>query len=313
MNILVTGGAGFVGSHIADRCLADGHHVAIVDDLSTGLRENVNPRATFYELDIRKAAELREVLLGERPAVIFHEAAQMDVRRSVTDPVYDAECNILGSLNLIRSAVEAGSRKIVYASTGGAIYGDTDRLPTPEDEPPRPLCPYGITKHTVEHYLYLYRLQEGLQFTVLRYGNVYGPRQNPHGEAGVVAIFAGLMLAGQQPTLFGYGEMTRDYVFVGDVVEANMLAMERGDGEILNIATGSETSVRGIFDGVRRETGYRGEPKLAPTRPGEIARSCLCVDRAAEVLGWRPMVSLQEGLARTVRSIRERTSRGTSH
>jgi UDP-glucose 4-epimerase len=310
MSILVTGGAGFIGSHIVDRCLAHGHHVAIVDDLSTGLRENIDPRATFYELDVRKAAELREVLLRERPAVIFHEAAQMDVRRSVIDPVYDAECNILGSLNLIRSAVEAGSRKIIYASTGGAIYGDTDRLPTPEDEPARPLCPYGITKHTVEHYLDLYyRAQEGLEFTVLRYGNVYGPRQNPHGEAGVVAIFAGQMLSGQQTTLFGYGEMTRDYVYVKDVVEANMLAIEGGDGEILNIATGTETSVKGIFDGVKRETGYEGEPKLAPARPGEIARSCLCVDRAAEVLGWRAKVSVQEGLALTVRSIAERASR----
>lgn len=306
MNILVTGGAGFIGSHIVDRCLADGHRVAIVDDLSTGLRENVNPDATFYELDIRNAARLREVMLKERPAVVFHQAAQMDVRKSVVDPVFDAECNILGSLNLIRSAVEAGTNKIIYASTGGAIYGDAQRLPTPEDEPPRPLCPYGITKHTVEHYLHLYGVQDGLRHTVLRYGNVYGPRQNPGGEAGVVAIFAGKMLAGEQPTLYGYGKMTRDYVYVDDVVAANMAAIERGDGEILNIATGAETSVQHIFDEIKRQTRYDGQPMLEPARPGEIARSCLCIARAAEVLRWRPQVSLEDGLRKTVAALRQR-------
>ncbi|MFQ6097317.1 MAG: NAD-dependent epimerase/dehydratase family protein [Armatimonadota bacterium] len=306
MNILVTGGAGFIGSHIVDRCLADGHRVAIVDDLSTGLRETVNPDATFYELDIRNAARLREVMLKERPAVVFHQAAQMDVRKSVVDPVFDAECNILGSLNLIRSAVEAGTNKIIYASTGGAIYGDAQRLPTPEDEPPRPLCPYGITKHTVEHYLHLYGVQDGLRHTVLRYGNVYGPRQNPGGVAGGVAFFAGKMRAGAQPTLYGYGKMTRDYVYVDDVVAANMAAIERGDGEILNIATGAETSVQHIFDEIKRQTRYDGQPMLEPARPGEIARSCLCIARAAEVLRWRPQVSLEDGLRKTVAALRQR-------
>lgn len=307
MRILVTGGAGFIGSHVVDRCLAEGHQVAIVDDLSTGRRENLNPRATFFEDDIRDADRMREIVAEGKPRVIVHHAAQMDVRRSVGDPVFDAESNVLGSLNLILAAVEHDVERFVYASTGGAIYGDTENRPTPEDHPPNPISPYGVSKHTVEHYLHLYRLSDGLGYMALRYGNVYGPRQNPHGEAGVVAIFAGLMLEGKQPTIFGDGTMTRDYVYVEDVVEACWRAVQSDRDAVLNIGTGVESSVLDIFNGLKQHTGHDGEPILAERRAGEMQNSCLDPSKAHEVLDWQAQVPLDEGLRRTVEYWRDRS------
>ncbi len=305
MKILVTGGAGFIASHIVDRYLELGHQVAVIDNLSTGRRENLNAGASFYEVDITDGDRVAEVFAAERPQIVNHHAAQMDVRRSVREPIFDARTNVIGSLNVIGSALEVGVEKIIYASTGGAIYGELDYSPADEQHPIRPLSPYGISKHAVEHYLYLYQHLEGLNFTVLRYANVYGPRQNPHGEAGVVAIFGKQMLAGQQPTIFGDGSDTRDYVFVSDVVAANQLALEAGGGQICNISTGVATSVQEIFDNVAEASGYRGDPRYAPPRPGDLRHNALDNTKAQQVLGWAPEVSLSEGIALTVQYLRD--------
>ena len=305
MKILVTGGAGFIASHVADRYIELGHQVAVVDDLSTGRRENLNPGAKFYEVDITNADALETVFHAEQPELVNHHAAQMDVRRSVEEPLFDARVNILGSLNVIHSALRAGTKKVIYASTGGAIYGELEYTPADENHPVRPLSPYGISKHAVEHYLHLYQTLEGLSYTVLRYANVHGPRQNPHGEAGVVAIFGKRMLAGEQPTIFGDGTDTRDYVFVGDVAEANCLVLEAGDGEIFNISTGRETSVQEIFDAVAQAAGYEGQSDYAPPRPGDLRRNVLDSSKAARVLNWTPRVELKEGIALTVQYLGE--------
>jgi len=305
MKILVTGGAGFIASHIVDRYLQLGHQVAVIDNLSTGRRENLNPAASFYEVDITDADHIAEVFEAERPQIVNHHAAQMDVRRSVDEPVFDAHTNVIGSLNVIGSALQVGVEKIIYASTGGAIYGELDYSPADEDHPIRPLSPYGISKHAVEHYLYLYQHLEGLNFTVLRYANVYGPRQNPHGEAGVVAIFGKQMLAGQQATIFGDGTDTRDYVFVGDVVKANQLALEAGSGQIFNISTGVAISVQEIFDTVAEASGYQGEPSYAPPRPGDVRHNALNSTKAQQLLGWTPEMTLAQGIALTVDYLRE--------
>ncbi len=305
MKILVTGGAGFIASHIVDRYLQLGHQVTVIDNLSTGRRENLNPAAKFYEVDITNANRVAEVFAAERPQIVNHHAAQMDVRRSVAEPIFDAETNIIGSLNVIHSALQVGSKKIIYASTGGAIYGELEYSPADEQHPIRPLSPYGISKHSVEHYLYLYQHLEGLDFTVLRYSNVYGPRQNPHGEAGVVAIFGKQMLAGQQPTIFGDGTDTRDYVFVSDVVEANLLALEAGSGEIFNISTAQATTVQQIFNFIAQASGYEGEPNYAPPRPGDLRHNALDAAKAQQLLGWTPKMNLSEGIALTVEYLRE--------
>ncbi len=305
MKILVTGGAGFIASHIVDRYLQLGHQVTVIDNLSTGRRENLNPAAKFYEVDITNANRVAEVFAAERPQIVNHHAAQMDVRRSVAEPIFDAETNIIGSLNVIHSALQVGSKKIIYASTGGAIYGELEYSPADEQHPIRPLSPYGISKHSVEHYLYLYQHLEGLDFTVLRYSNVYGPRQNPHGEAGVVAIFGKQMLAGQQPTIFGDGTDTRDYVFVSDVVEANLLALEAGSGEIFNISTAQATTVQQIFNFIAQASGYEGEPNYAPPRPGDLRHNALDAAKAQRLLGWTPKMNLSEGIALTVEYLRE--------
>src|SRR5260221_606384 len=243
LRILVTGGAGFIGSNVADRFLELGHEVAIFDDLSTGFREFVNPRAKFHEGDLADAAAIDRCIADFRPEIVDHHAAQIDVRKSVSDPLRDARVNILGSIALLQSCTHHGVRKVIYASTGGALYGEGRELPATEDHPVNPESPYGTSKHTVEHYLYLWKLLHGLDYTVLRYPNVYGPRQNPHGEAGVNAIFIGLMLEGRRPRIFGSGEQLRDYLYVGDVVAANLAALERGSGAMVNLGTGIGTSV----------------------------------------------------------------------
>jgi UDP-glucose 4-epimerase len=300
MRILVTGGAGFIGSQVADRFVEAGHEVAVLDDLSTGFREFVPPRARFYHCDVRDAAAVDGCIAEFRPEVVDHHAAQIDVRRSVEDPGLDAQINVLGSLNLLRGCAARGVRKVIYASTGGALYGEGRQLPATEDHPVNPESPYGVSKHTVEHYLYLWRLLHGLDYTVLRYPNVYGPRQNPHGEAGVNAIFIGLMLAGKAPHIFGDGEAVRDYLYVGDVVEANLLSLEKGSGEILNLGTGVGTSVNDIVRELAAILDLRQPAVHEPPRPGEIQRIYLDASRAARVLGWQPRVAFSEGLRLTV-------------
>jgi len=310
MRILVTGGAGFIGSNVVDRFLADGHEVAVLDNLSSGLRANVSARARFFEADVRDAAAVRRAFESFRPEIVDHHAAQIDVRKSVENPEFDAEVNILGSLNLFQAAVAAGTRKVIYASTGGALYGEGRTLPADEDHPINPESPYGASKHAVEHYLYLYKLTHGLDYTVLRYPNVYGPRQNPHGEAGVNAIFIGLLCDGKKPTIFGDGEQVRDYLYVGDVVEANALALDKGGGETVNLGWGKGVSVNDIFRALARILSYADEPLYAERRAGEVQRIYLDASRARRVLGWTPKVEFEEGLRRTVEWYRA-TNRGS--
>ncbi len=304
MRILVTGGAGFIGSNLSDRLLAEGHEVAIFDNLSSGRREQVPATARLYESDLNDAAAIDRCVSEFRPEIVSHHAAQIDVRRSVTDPVFDARTNILGSLELLQSCTRHGVRKLIYASTGGAIYGEGRTLPASEEHPINPEAPYGASKHTVEHYLHLWKLLHGLDWTVLRYPNVYGPRQSPHGEAGVNAIFIGLMLSGERPRVFGTGEQVRDYLFVEDVVEANVLALTRGGGEILNLGTGVPTSVNDIVRELNHILGTQLDPIREPARAGEIQRIYLDAARAERLMGWRAKVSFADGLRRTVGWVR---------
>jgi UDP-glucose 4-epimerase len=300
VRILVTGGAGFIGSNVADRFVALGHEVAVFDNLSSGFREFVPAKAAFFEGDLADAAAVDHAIGSFRPDVVDHHAAQIDVRKSVADPVFDARVNILGSIGMLQACTRHGVRKVVYASTGGALYGEGRQLPATEEHPVNPEAPYGASKHTVEHYLYLWKLLHGLDYTVLRYPNVYGPRQNPHGEAGVNAIFIGLMLEKKRPRIFGDGTAVRDYLFVEDVVEANVLALDRGSGEMVNIGTGVGTSVNDIVRELAAITGFTEGAIHEPARPGEVQRIYLDASRARQVLGWTPKVSFAEGLQRTV-------------
>ncbi len=298
MKILVTGGAGFIASHIADAYIEVGHDVVVVDDLSSGRRENIHPQAVFYPVDIR-SADMAAILAKERPQVINHHAAQMDVRRSVVDPLYDANVNILGFLNLLEQARPNGLQQVIFASTGGAIYGEQERFPAAEDHLCRPISPYGVSKFATEKYLHFYHEVYGLQYTVLRYANVYGPRQNPHGEAGVVAIFCQRLLKGEQASINGDGQQTRDFVYVGDVVQANLKAVGRETPDIFNIGTGIETTITDIFLQLRT-IAKSDMPELhAPAKPGEQQRSVIACDKAARLLGWQPQVSLVDGLQKT--------------
>lgn len=299
MNVLVTGGAGFIGSHVVDAFLAAGHPVAIVDNLSSGRERNINPQARLYKMDIRDP-KLIEVFEAEKPEVVAHLAAQIDVRQSVTDPVYDATVNILGSLNVLEAACKSGVRKMVYISSGGAAYGEPVYLPCDEKHPIDPLSPYGITKHTVEHYLFIYKQLYGLDYAVLRYPNVYGPRQDPNGEAGVVAIFAGHMLAGKPVTIFGSGEQERDFTFVKDCARATLLVAGTEHSGIYNIGCGVGTTINQIFAGLKEITGYPQAPLYAPAKPGETFKIYLDASLACRELGWEPTVSLEEGLRQTV-------------
>ncbi len=300
MKVLVTGGAGFIGSHVVDAYRAEGLEVAVVDNLERGSRENVPAGVNYYQADIRDRAKLEEIFRKERPEIVNHHAAQIDVRRSVTETRYDAECNIFGSINLLDLAVAYKLRQIIYASTGGAIYGEPGALPATEETPVLPLSPYGISKHTVEHYLWTYHHLYGLPYVVLRYGNVYGPRQNSKGEAGVVAIFCEQMLRKITPTIFGDGKKTRDYVEVSDVARANIQALKRGEGEIFNIASGVRSTDYEIFTAVRKALEIPPfEPNYAPKRPGEVDHIGLEVSKARSKLDWRPQVELRQGVKRT--------------
>ena len=303
MKILVTGGAGFVGSHVVDRCVEAGHVVAVVDDLSSGLRQQVNVAARLHVVDIRTPA-LDDVFRGEAPEAVVHLAAQASVGRSVANPQLDAEINVLGSLNLLECARRAGTRRFVYISTGGAGYGDTDVVPTPESHPTRPVSPYGTSKVAAELYLGCWEALHGLSGVVLRLANIYGPRQNPHGEAGVIAIFTDRLLRGEPCIINGDGLQTRDYVYVSDVAEAALRALERPQvtGPV-NIGTGVETTVVALFEALRAAFGH-GESRHGPARPGEQRRSLLDASRARQVLGWTARVGLDEGLRRTVAAAR---------
>ncbi len=305
MQILVTGGAGFIGSHVVDACLAAGHRVSVVDDLSAGKRENVNPAATLHVVDLCDQAALTEVIARERPEVIYHLAARANVRESMVKPVLYAQVNIIGSLNLLEAARAHGCRKIVYASTGGAAYGEPQYLPADEDHPINPLDPYGASKHHVEHYLFIYKFNYGLDYTVLRFPNVYGPRQDPYGEAGVVAIWANLMLNGGQPVINGSGEQERDFVYVADIARANLLSIDKGGGTIINLGSGIGTPIIDVFRALREATGSTCAEAHAPAKLGEVFRIYLKSERARELLGWEPEVSLREGLARTVAHFRQ--------
>jgi len=298
MKILVTGGAGFIGSHLVDALIQRGYQAVVVDNLSTGRLENINPAATFYQADICNS-ELEGIFEKERPEFVNHQAAQTVIQKSNEDPAFDARQNILGSLNLILQCLSFGVKKIVYASSAG-IYGEPEYRPVDENHPVAPISYYGISKHTVEHYLHLSHLQHSLSYVVLRYSNVYGPRQNTKGEAGVVAIFNRQMLHGERPTIFGEGDKTRDYVYIADVVMANLLTIEKSMNGVYNISTGLETSDKEMFDLLAGLTGYQDNPHYAPVRKGEIYRISLDSSKARKEISWQPQFMLVEGLRETV-------------
>jgi UDP-glucose 4-epimerase len=308
VNILVTGGAGFIGSHIVDAYIAAGHRVVIADDLSTGLRENLNPSAQFVELDIRDDRSVEDLFKSEQFDVLNHQAAQMDVRRSVTDPAFDASVNVIGMLHLLECCVRYGVRKVVFASSGGAIYGEQEYFPADEKHPLHPISPYGVAKLTTENYLHYYDVVHRIKSVCLRYGNVYGPRQNPKGEAGVIAIFASKMLGGEEPIVNGDGSQTRDYVFIADVVQANVLALGCSTSDAFNVGTGIETNVNELFQHVKKLTRSPAGEEHGPAKAGEQRRSVLSNEKIASQLGWKQSVSLSDGLAKTVEFFR--TPRG---
>jgi UDP-glucose 4-epimerase len=312
MRILITGGAGFIASHVSEGFLAGDHEIAVLDNLSTGFRENLPAKAKFYEGDIRDAEFVERVFDDFKPEAVDHHAAQMDVRKSLEDPIFDAHTNILGSINLIQNAVRLRVKKFIYISTGGAVYGEPSWLPVVENHEVHPECAYGISKHTVEHYLELYRILEELPYTVLRYPNVFGPRQNPHGEAGVIAIFARLMLKGTTPIIYGDGEQLRDYTYIADIVNANMLALNNGAGEICNIGSGVGTSVNTIYETLADILKFPHPATYAPERKGEIRKIFLDARKAKAVLAWEPRVSFREGLEKTVEWSQSRFKKMTS-
>jgi len=299
VKVLVTGGAGFIGSHIVDALVEQNHQVVVADNLATGSIDNINPAAKFYNMSICDK-KLVHIFEEERPEIVNHQAAQTVVAKSTSEPIFDAQQNILGSLNVIVNCVRFGVKRIVYASSGGAVYGEPQYLPVDEKHRVKPISPYGVSKYAGEHYLRLYGIQYGIEYVVLRYPNVYGPRQNPNGEAGVVAIFARQMLNGEPATIFGSGDKTRDYTHVSDVVAANLLAMERGHNDIYNIGTAVETSDSKMFKEIAKLLGYTKEPIHMPVRPGEICRIYLDATKAERELGWQSRISLGQGLSQTI-------------
>ncbi len=308
MKVVVAGGAGFIGSHVCDRLLEKGHEVHVVDDLSSGRRENLDPRAKLHPLDIR-SREAAQLLLDERPQALFHLAAQMDVRRSVADPSFDADVNVRGFLNLLEASVKAGVKRVIFSSTGGAIYGEQEAFPATESHPQRPCSPYGVSKAAGELYLNYYRLQHGLSYAALRYANVYGPRQNPHGEAGVVAIFCERMLNDKPCTIFGDGLQTRDFVFVEDVAKANLAALESDFAGAVNVGTGVETDVNTLYGQLAKAASLSRPAVHAEGKPGEQRRSCIDPSLLQKVFGLRPQVGLADGLSRTYRFFSEQRAK----
>lgn len=305
MKILVTGGAGFIGSHIVDAYVADGHDVVVVDNLSTGRRENLNPQARFYEMDICDAHVI-DILAKERPDVLNHHAAQIDVRVSVADPMADIKVNVIGLINLLEAGRRSGLSKVIFASSGGTVYGEQREFPATEDHPTWPISPYGLNKLMCEKYLYYYNAEYGIPYVALRYANVYGPRQNPHGEAGVVAIFLNKMLSNEQPMINGDGKQTRDYVYVGDVVEASRMALTERVTGTYNIGTGIETDVNTIFRALREFSGSRCKEVRGPAKPGEQSRSSISSAKISRELGWKPRASFAEGMRLTAEWFKRR-------
>lgn len=316
MQALVTGGAGFIGSTIVDRLLAEGWRVDVVDDLSSGSLGNLaaaralpDRRFSFHRLDVASPA-VTDLIVHRRPDVIFHLAAQIDVRVSVARPAHDATVNILGSLNVFEGAVAAGVSKVLFAGSGGTLYGTPSEYPTKETAPQQPEAPYGVAKKAVGDYLHYYRTERGLEYTVLALANVFGPRQDPHGEAGVVAIFCNKLLDRERPIIFGDGSQTRDFVYVDDVADAFVRGVEKGGGLLLNIGTGIETSVQQLFDTMANLTGFKEPAQYAPARAGEVQRSSLDAGRAELHIGWKPFTSIEEGLARTLEHFKGQRAAG---
>ncbi len=304
MKAIVTGGAGFIGSHVVDALIERGIDVFIIDNLSSGNKKNINPRAKFTKIDIndKKILGIFEKIM---PDALFHLAAQIDVRRSVMDPAEDAHINILGAIQLLEASKQVGLKKIIFSSSGGAIYGDTENIPTPETHTARPISPYGIAKLTCEHYLHYYKEVFGIDYVALRYANVYGPRQNSQGEAGVVAVFCNKMIYGEQPVIYGDGKQTRDYTYVGDIVEANILAMQSEKVGAYNIGTGIETDVNALSRMIKDRLLYKDEIIHGKEKKGEVKRSCLDYSLAKKVLGWEPKVQLEDGIRKTVEWFRD--------
>jgi len=308
MKILITGGAGFIGSNVADAYIQAGHEVVIVDNLVTGNRRNINPKAISYEMDIC-AESLSEVFAKEKPAIVNHHSAQISVPLSIENPLKDITTNVYGWVNVLQNCVRAGVKKVIYISSGGAIYGEADEYPTTESYNPKPLSVYAINKKSGEDYLYFYRHQYGLNYTVLRYANVYGPRQISLGEAGVVSLFTEKMLKGEIPTIYRYENepdgMIRDYVYVGDVVQANLLALEQGAGDIFNIGTCRETTTRDLYREIAKQLGINIEPHFGPARKGDLHRSLLSCNKAKTLLGWKPETELKEGISQVIKYFKE--------
>jgi len=304
MKIIVSGGAGFIGSHVVDLYLASGYEVVVIDNLSTGSQRNINPSAKFYQMDICDPA-IESVFDKERPDIVNHHAAQVNVRRSITEPLFDARTNILGSINLLECARKYGVRRFIYISSGGAVYGEPEYLPCDESHPVSPICPYGASKHTVEHYLYMYHVNYNLPYIVLRYANVYGPRQDPHGEAGVVAIFTGQMLSSTQVAINGDGEQLRDYIHVRDCARANLIATKEDiETGIYNLGSGVGKTVNEIYRLLKNITDYSLDAVHASAKLGETRHIYLDATKARNSLGWTPMISLEQGLVEVVDYIR---------
>jgi len=304
MRIIVTGGAGFIGSHVVDAYLQAGHHIAVIDDLSTGLRAHVHQKTRLYTTDIRNAKLVSRIFEREHPEVVNHHAALASVVASMREPTATLETNTVGTMNLLRAlgVHGRGIKRFIFASTGGALYGNPKTLPADEHTAPHPLSPYALSKLFAEGVVRYYAESLKLPFVILRYANVYGPRQNPHGEAGVFAIFSNLMQQGKQPTIFGDGSKTRDYVYVGDVAHANVLALQKATNEAVNIGTGKAVSDQMVFDTIATSLGFKKSPRYAPFRPGEVMHIRLDVKKAHRMLNWQPKVSLRDGVAKTTQS-----------
>ncbi len=304
-DVLVTGGAGFIGSWVVDRYVKEGLSVAVVDNLSTGSPENLNPQAKFYEVDITSFRDLEAVFAQEKPHYVNHHAAQINLRRSVEDPIFDASVNILGTLHLLELSVRFGVKRFIFASTGGAIYGEPEKLPVDETAVPAPLSPYGVAKYAVETYLAYYEKVWSLEYVALRYGNVYGPRQNPEGEAGVIAIFSSRLLQGKPCIIFGDGKKTRDYVYVEDIAQANFLALS-SPGGVYNLGTGQETSVLELIELLQKIAQQEARFVFGEERKGEVNRIALSFAKARSTLPWSPKVSLEEGMSKTMEWFKNR-------
>ena len=305
MKILVTGGAGFIASQIVDAYLREGHNVYILDNLSTGFERNINPKAYFIKSDITDS-KILDIFTKEKFDVVNHHAAQIDVRKSVNDPIFDANTNILGTINLLQCCIKTGVKKFMFASTGGAVYGEQEYFPADEKHPTNPVSPYGITKLTIEKYLYFYKNEYGLNYTILRYANVYGPRQNPFGEAGVVAIFVNKLLKNENPIINGDGNQTRDYVFVEDVVKANVLTLNSQSADIYNVGTTVETSVNDLFSKLNSIAGNKAIEKHGPAPKGEQARSIITSEKLFQKFNWKPSIKIDEGLRKTFDSFKSK-------